>query len=239
MKMKMQKRKWALASGAALFALGAIAEVACSDNAATSASPSVPPSGSRDSGSSATSESGTDSATPPVTTTDGGAATCKTPKLHATAAGDVFCGYNDAGPFDCTVDSGTGQCCLGGSIGGKMFAPEQCQAFGSACTNPVGKGTPIECGQISDCTANGVTGAACCLEGAMGAPAPESGCSADDLKLSGGTAVKCQASAGGATDGGAPACASGLQICSQNLDCPAGMTCTPMHWKLYQLGFCK
>jgi hypothetical protein len=156
----------------------------------------------------------------------------------------VYCGFSDAGTdIDCLSDSGTAQqCCLGGTITGG-YAPQVCGAFGSACTNGTGA-IPIECGQISDCTANGVVGAACCLQGATSGPTAVAGCPSSDLKQSGGTGVVCEASDAGVGDAGdagaaAPSCASGeYQVCAQQADCPTGKTCTPAHWKLYDIGFC-
>lgn len=168
--------------------------------------------------------------------TDGGGGTTdagcgSSPSLHADTAGSIFCGYTDAGPFSCTTGN---ECCLGGELSKSVFAPEACAAFGTACTNPVDGGLQIECGQVSDCAANGVANAACCLQGAS-APTIVSGCSY--YKASRGTGVVCEPGA----DAGAsvPACAAGeVQVCSAQADCPTGKTCTPMKWKLYQMGFC-
>jgi hypothetical protein len=167
------------------------------------------------------------------TGTDAGCGT--SPTLHTTDAGSIFCGYNDAGSFACGVGT---QCCLGGKVG-SSFDPEDCVSFGATCDNPAptdagGGGLPIQCGQISDCTANGITGAACCLQGTA-APATVPGCTY--AKATNGTGVVCEASDAG---GGVPACAAGeVQICSSDSDCPTGQTCTPMKWKLYQMGYCK
>ncbi len=125
---------------------------------------------------------------------------------------------------------------------GTSYAAQACGAFGSACSNGTGA-LPIECGQPGDCTANGVANAVCCLQGLTGTPGPETGCGNNDLFVSGGTGVACVVPDGGASDGGGlgtGACGSGaLQICAQQADCPSGTTCTPMHWKLYDIGFCQ
>ncbi|MGH7294782.1 MAG: hypothetical protein ACRELB_07615, partial [Polyangiaceae bacterium] len=160
------------------------------------------------------------------------------PSLHQNEAGAIYCGFSDAGSLNCP----TGQeCCLGGQISG-TFAAEQCATYGTACTNggspDAGTGNSaaidIACNQISDCTANGNSGAtACCLQGAK-APAPVTGCGYD--KSTGGNAIVCEGSSGGGT---ATPCAAGeIQICSSQADCPTGTTCTPGKWKIYQIGFC-
>jgi hypothetical protein len=156
----------------------------------------------------------------------------------------VFCGYGeDGGSVSCTTGN---ECCLGGtSSGSSGFAADQCGTFGSTCTNGTGP-VPISCNQVADCTANGSFGAACCLQGGSGSgvPAAVSGCPATDLKLSDGTAVICESGSADAGAGDAaalpvPACAAGeTQICSSQADCPTGKTCTAMHWKLYDIGFC-
>ena len=156
------------------------------------------------------------------------------PSLHPDPAGTIYCGFGDAGAISCTTGT---ECCLGGSLG-SGFAPEQCAPYGSTCTNggdPDAGGSlaiPNACAQISDCTANGVTGAAaCCLQGAT-APSVNPGCTYPRPK--GGTAVVCET---GSTSPGT--CAQGeVQVCSSQADCPAGTTCTPGKWKIYQLGFC-
>lgn len=163
------------------------------------------------------------------TTTDAGCGS--SPSLHADTAGSIFCGYTDAGPFSCTTGN---ECCLGGEISKSVFAPEACAAFGTACTNPVDGGVQIECGQVSDCTANGVANAACCLQGAT-VPTIATGCSY--YKASRGSGVVCEP--GPDAGGSVPSCAAGeVQVCSAQADCPTGKTCTPMKWKLYQMGFC-
>lgn len=163
-------------------------------------------------------------------TTDGGIDCGSIPQLRTSEAGTIFCGYlPDGGPgFNCNLGQ---QCCLGGSTGGGSFADQKCVGFGAACDNPPpDAGTPIECTQNADCTANGQPSSdVCCLQGA-GAPAIVAGCGY--YKSQGGKQITCEAADAGA-------CASGeIQVCSQQADCPTGKTCTPMKWKLYQLGFC-
>ncbi len=158
------------------------------------------------------------------------------PALHPNPAGDIFCGIEaDGGLLQCIASQGDGTCCLGGSLGGGMYAPEMCAQNAAGCmipaegTNPI----PIQCNRIADCAPNGAAGAtACCLQGATG-PAPVPGCGYDRVKA--GTAVVCEGSGGGAPS----VCAAGeVQICSSNADCPSGTTCTAGKWKIYQLGFC-
>jgi hypothetical protein len=155
------------------------------------------------------------------------------PSLHVDPAGTVYCSYGaDGGELECT---GQQECCLGGSVGGGVYAPQQCAPFGTTCTNGGDGGSSpaiaIECAQISDCTAKGVTGAtACCLQGATG-PAPVAGCGYS--KATEGTAVVCE------SDGGTGVCAAGeIALCSQNSDCATGKTCTAGKWKVFQIGFC-
>jgi len=148
----------------------------------------------------------------------------------------VFCGVADAGPLLCTP---TEECCLGGALGGGAFAPEQCGTFGAACTNmgvedAGAPAIPVECAQISDCVANGMTQAvACCLQGAT-APALVPGCTY--VKATMGTAVVCESNDLVAAP--APCNAGETQMCSSQADCPAGTTCTPGRWKIFQVGFC-
>ncbi|HEY8040519.1 MAG TPA: hypothetical protein VIF15_12025 [Polyangiaceae bacterium] len=155
------------------------------------------------------------------------------PTLHQDEAGTIFCGFDfDAGVnLVCPVGQ---ECCLGGAIDldAGVFAPQSCATFGTACTNPPDGGAiAIECGQNADCTANGTpAGAVCCLQGAT-APAVVPGCGYYRASL--GTAIACEAPQTGGT------CAAGeVQICSSNVDCPSGKTCTPTKWKIFQVGFC-
>jgi hypothetical protein len=161
-----------------------------------------------------------------------------TPTLHVDEAGSIYCGFTDAA-LDCV----TGQeCCLGGYlVDSGAFAPQACATWGSTCKNGVygndAAAAPIaiECAQVADCNANGVTkSVACCLQGAT-APADEPTCTYPKSTL--GSAIVCESSdAGGA---GVPACAAGeVQICSSQADCPAGKTCTAGKWKILQMGFC-
>jgi hypothetical protein len=167
--------------------------------------------------------------------TDTSTADCGSiPTLHVSEAGAIFCGYPADGGSSFSCTTGT-QCCLGGKQTSQgPFLPEDCVTFGGACDNPGPDGStpgaPIECNQNSDCTANGKSGNVCCLQGA-GAPAVVSGCGY--YKSQGGTGVLCEAPSNGACTG-----ATDIQICSATSDCPNGKTCTPMKWKLYQLGFC-
>jgi hypothetical protein len=171
---------------------------------------------------------------------DGGADCGSTPQLYPNEAGTIYCEPSFL------TDTGSGiycppgqQCCFGGSLGGGNYAPEECATYGSTCTNGGGDGggggaqpIPIQCMQISDCAANGKSGAtACCLLGASNGTV--AGCGYPKYK--GGTAVQCEGTGGGA----ATACAPGeTQMCSSPADCPAGTTCTAGKWKLYQVGFC-
>jgi hypothetical protein len=140
------------------------------------------------------------------------------------------------------------ECCLGGSIGGGNFAPQECATYGTTCTNGGGadastneQAIAIACNQVSDCVANGKTGAtACCLQGAKctsGYTCTGSPGACPYPKYSDGVAIVCEGTGGGTT---ATACAAGeTQVCSSQADCPTGTTCTPGKWKLYQLGFCQ
>jgi hypothetical protein len=123
-------------------------------------------------------------------------------------------------------------------MGTDSFAPQECANYGATCTNgggaeagtneqPIG----IECAQVADCTANGKSASACCLQGAKSSTV--AGCSYP--KYSDGTGIVCE----GTTGTSATACASGeVQVCSSQADCPSGTTCTPGKWKILQLGFC-
>jgi hypothetical protein len=95
----------------------------------------------------------------------------------------------------------------------------------------------IACNQVADCLTNGVVGAAvaCCLQGGT-APADPPGCSY--LRSRGGTGIACEATAGAGNATGT--CAGGeIQICSADVDCPAGQHCVPGWWKILQVGFCQ
>jgi hypothetical protein len=193
-------------------------------------------SGEGDAGS-GSSSGGSGSSSGGMTGADCGA---KIPALHPNPAGDIYCGYlpGDSGAaLDCVADSGTGWCCLGGSLGGGQYAPQICASNSAGCLadgNPDGgkPGLPIQCNQISDCAGNGMPGAtACCLQGAS-----EETCMGNFTKAFGGSAIVCEGSGGGS----ATACVAGeIQICSTAADCPTGTTCKPGKWKLYDLGFCQ
>jgi hypothetical protein len=150
------------------------------------------------------------------------------PVLHQRPGGTLYCGSDaDGGVLLCA----TGQeCCLGGSLGGALYAPWVCAPFGTACPNggDAGPALPIMCNQIADCVANGVAGAmSCCLQGAS-APADVPGCTYP--KSTGGAAVVCETSA---------QCAPGeVRFCASQVDCPGGTTCTAGKWKGTQPGFC-
>ncbi|HEY8087473.1 MAG TPA: hypothetical protein VIF09_06500 [Polyangiaceae bacterium] len=154
------------------------------------------------------------------------AGTCgATPTLHPGTPGSLYCGPG----LTC---SGGDECCLGGQLSPGQFAPEQCAPRGSACSNgstsPGGTpAIPIACSQVSDCTANGVTGAvACCLQNAT-APAEPPGCTYPRSTL--GSAVACESTPCGPGE---------VTLCTTQADCPAHTTCTPGKWKIYQVGFC-
>jgi hypothetical protein len=160
-----------------------------------------------------------------------------TPTLHVDEAGSVYCGFQSPSDLYCVKGQ---ECCLGGALGDGSFASQQCQTLGTTCTN-VGvpdagaPAIPVACMQIADCKANGETNAvACCLQGGT-VPADQTGCLYP--RSSDGTAVVCETSDAGAT--GAAACATGeIQMCSSAADCPAGKTCTPGKWKIFDVGFC-
>ncbi len=226
----MKKQLAWILGGASLVGLGMIASLnACSGDTATNDG------GLKDS--TTKDQSTTDTGTPDTGSQDGGTDTgtgaeCgSTPTLHPTEAGTIYCGFSDAGALDCPTGQ---QCCLGGKSG-TTFDPEKCMTFGATCDNPspdasTSPGIPIECGQNSDCTANNLSGNVCCLQGAT-APAVVSGCTY--YKATGGTAIKCETASAGACTG-----SGDVQICSSTADCPTGKTCTPMKWKIYQMGFC-
>jgi hypothetical protein len=178
-----------------------------------------------------------DSGAPPVDAyvapVDGGSGMdCgSTPSPHPSMGGSMslYCpfGPDDAGkgsgpPIKC--DSPTQHCCLGGSIGGGEFAPSECAATGSACSNggtSEAGATDIPCEVPQDCA---MAGMACCAIG--GSPTLVAGCGYyQERGLSGTT---CAASCG----------AGQFQLCGTNTDCPMGMTCTGFKSKGMQLGFC-
>ena len=150
-------------------------------------------------------------------------------------AGTIYCGFGaDGGNVQCTTGQ---QCCVAGETAPGVFAPEACSAFAGQCTNgsaDAGIGPiPIECTQIADCAANGLSSTACCLQGGT-APMQVPGCGY--LKLSHGSAIVCEGTGGGSPE----ACAPGeVQICSADTDCPTGTTCVPAKWKLFQIGVCE
>ena len=228
---KLMKKQIAwIFTGAALVGLGMVGSLgACSsDDTKTDAGKDA----AKDSttGTDSGQDSGGQDAGNDVSTADCGS----TPTLHPSDAGAIYCGFVDGGSLIC----GTGQqCCLGGKVG-NTFQNQDCVTWGGTCDNPPpDSGTsppvPIECGQNSDCTANGAaSGSVCCLQGGT-APAQVAGCSY--YKSSpGGSSIVCSAGSNGACPG-----STDIQICSSDTDCPQGKTCTPMKWKIYQLGFCK
>lgn len=228
----MMKRFGLLFGGAAIVSVGMAASLgACSsgDDSTTNDS------GAKDS--SVQDTAAKDTSTQDQSSQDAGSdvsAECgSTPTLHLDDAGTIFCGYPPDGGsgFSC----GTGQqCCLGGKVG-TSFDPEECFTWGGTCDNPLpdastSPGAPIECNQNADCTVNGKANNVCCLQGAS-APTVVAGCGY--YKSSNGTGILCETGNAGACSG-----ASDIQVCSQQSDCPQGKTCTPMKWKIYQLGFC-
>lgn len=240
--MNLRTLTWVLGS-ALTVAAGGISATACS----SSSSPAT--SGGKDASTSDTgsgsSSGGTGSSSGSTSSSSGSSsggstdAGCSNVYLHQSDGGTIFCGYNGDASVTCTTGD---QCCLGGGLGPSGgYAPDECAAFGSTCTNgdnpdagtDYSEGIPIECNQIADCVANGQTGAtACCLVGAKG-PDPVTGCTYN--KYSDGTQVRCEGSSGGT----ATACLAGeTQICSSNADCPTGTTCVAAKWKVYDLGFC-
>jgi hypothetical protein len=176
---------------------------------------------------------------------DAGTDCGSTPTQHVSEAGTIFCGFGegDAGDQYCPIGQ---ECCLGGAISGG-FAPDGCYQYGSVCTNGGGDAgskneqpLQIECNQISDCHANGNTGAtACCLQGnaecAGGYTCGSTTGTCPYPKYSDGTGIACEGTGGGTT---ATACAAGeIQVCSSQADCASG-TCTFGKWKIVELGFC-
>lgn len=256
----MKTTTWALILGAASLAASGSMTACGSSSGGNSGGGSGGSSGGSGSSSGATDDSGVDatgsssgsgsgSGSSSGSTTDGGSSSgCKAdPTLHPGTGGSIFCGYTDAGSFNCP----TGQeCCLGGTMG-TGYAPEMCATFGATCTNGTGP-LPIECNQPQDCAANGMANAVCCLWGGATAPAPVSGCDSGDLKSTKGSGIKCEmptasTSDAGSGDGGASdagmatggSCATGeMQVCEAPGDCPTGKTCTPIRWKLYEIGVC-
>jgi hypothetical protein len=160
------------------------------------------------------------------------------PTLHPSQPGDIFCGLGaDGGAIQCLASFGDGMCCLGGKLGNGTggYAPDMCSPNAMVgCPNggEDAGGTAaigIQCNQVADCTANGFQGAgSCCLQGAT-VPTVVPGCGY--VRSKGGTAIVCETNA---------VCAAGeVQICSSNVDCPQGTTCTAGKWKIFQLGFCQ
>jgi hypothetical protein len=239
--MNIRTLAWVLAAGCTV-AAGGVSATACS----SSSSP-LPSSPEHDSGASETSSggssSGSGSGSSSGSSSDAGADCGTTPGSHASEAGTIFCGFDDAGDLYCPT---TQQCCLGGGIGGGNFAPEECAAYGAACTNGGGDSgsntqpIAIACEQIADCKANGMAGAtACCLQGAKcaaGYTCEGTPGACPYPKFSDGTAIVCEGDGGGATT----ACQAGeTQICGATADCPTGQTCVFGKWKILQLGFCQ
>ena len=238
----MNIRTVALVLGGAMVSVAVSFATACSSSS-NSGTPSGGDGGNKDASSSSSGSGGSSSSGSSGSGSSGGddgggsSSGCKAdPSLHPTMGGSIYCGYTDAGAFNCMTGQ---QCCLGGKEG-MGYAPEMCAAFGSTCTNGMGP-LPIECEQPQDCTANGKTGAVCCLQGAT-APAPVAGCDAKDLKSQGGTGITCVtggASDAGGSDAGGGGCAAGdLEVCEAPGDCTGGKTCTPIRWKLYEIGVC-
>lgn len=157
---------------------------------------------------------------------DAGPACGTVPTLHPAPAGSIFCFTG--------LTCQTGQeCCVGGALGTGKYAPEVCAPYGAQCPNggPAPGGSPavpVECLKTADCKANGNAGAvACCLQGAT-TPASDPECGQIHSLL--GTGITCETTACGPGE---------TPLCEQDADCPAGKTCTPMKWRLYQLGYCR
>jgi hypothetical protein len=175
-----------------------------------------------------TTTSGTGGTTTTSSTGNTTTSSCQSdPHLHGADAGSIYCGFDDAGNnFSCPTGM---QCCIGGSIGGGNFAPDECAPWGTACMNPANKGLAVPCEQPADCAANdGGASSVCCLMGTTPALVP--GCDSNDYKASGGTGTQCVS---GTTCG-----AGNAQLCLNQSDCPSGMTCTAFRWKIIQMGFC-
>jgi hypothetical protein len=255
----MHIQKLALVLGSALtIAAGGVGAVACSSSSGGGSSSSSS-SGSGSSGSS----SGTDGSMSSSSSGGSGDAsgsssgggdsgsgsssgTCKSiPTVHASPAGSIYCGYAP-GDSGATITCTTGQeCCIGNSIGGGNYAPDQCQTWGSDCTDPTADGGPygaglqVLCEQTADCTVNaaggdggsaegGAGGMVCCLKGTT--PMQVAGCPTGDLKASGGQGTACEMGS---------ACSAGeVQVCGSDADCPSGKHCAGFRWKVIEMGFC-
>jgi hypothetical protein len=230
--------KQSLIVAAIVGSLSGVAAVACSSASSTGTTGTTTSTHhtSTSSGNTTTTGSGgatTSSSTGGATTTTTGSggtttSTCKSdPSLHTQAGGSIYCGFDaDGGNFSCVTGQ---QCCVGGNLGGNMFAPDECATWGSMCQNPSPTSAQaVPCEQPEDCTANGMSGAICCLMGSTPAQVP--GCDAKDLKASGGTGTKCMA---------ATTCGAGnTLLCLQDTDCPTGQTCHAFRWKIIEMGAC-
>ncbi len=232
----MQIRNLAWVFGAALaVSVGGMGAMACSSGSSGSTGGSSSGSGSSSGG------TGSDAAADVATGDDGGTgvdsgtptadAGCKNPATpHPGTAGDVFCGYGaDGGSLTCSTGQ---QCCVGGSLGGGQYAPDDCNTWGGACDNPDGGGLPVECEQPQDCTANNKSGAVCCLVAPTGGAVNSvPGCPLD-FKATGGKGTSCEM---GTT------CAAGdVQLCGADTDCPSSAPhCVGFRWKIIQLGYCS
>ena len=115
-------------------------------------------------------------------------------------------------------------------IGPGMYAANDCEPWGTVCSNGGAGGLPLECNQVADCTANGGPAmSACCL---VGATTPALVLACGYYKSIGGQRVVCETNIDGD-------CGSGeINVCSSDRDCPGGMTCTPMDWNIFQFGVC-
>ena len=224
----MEIGKLALVLGAA-FTVGVcgVSAAACSSSSGNTGS------GSSSGGSSGSSSGG-----------DSGVVCKSNPTLHTATGGSIYCGY--AGDAGATLTCPLGQeCCIGGSLGGGLYADDTCQTWGSTCDNPapdasMSPGLQVECEQTADCTVNSSAGdggtgeggagsMVCCLVGTS--PAQVAGCPIEDQKAVGGNGTVCEQ---------ASACMTGeVQVCLQTSDCPSGQTCTPFRWKIIEMGYCK
>ena len=246
----MRIGKFALVFGSALtVAAGGLGAVACSSSSGGGTGSSGSSGGSS---SSSGGGDGSGSGSSSGSSGDGGsssgsdAGTCKSiPTVHMQTAGSIYCGFA-AGDAGGTLTCSTGQeCCVGNSIGGGNYAPDECQTWGTDCTNPTadagpfGAGLPVECEQTGDCTVNGgggeggageggAGGMVCCLKGTT--PTQVAGCPAGDIKASGGKGTACEVGS---------ACSAGeVQVCGSDADCPSGMKCAGFRWKIIEMGFC-